>query len=125
MAIRAHHGFSAVPPPGVDASRLMIGTGHGGAVDPNSIVEAVERHASLEDNQLKLAALPVAARRHLFVHLGASYSLAAVALSRVLDGAQPFPRLPALPNVITTAWASVGSGLLYATPPECWRAVRV
>jgi hypothetical protein len=67
---------------------------------------------------------PDSPRRHLFVLLGGESGLAHFTLLEVLDGRQPLPRLPELPDAITTVWAGIGSGAIYVTPPEDWQIAR-
>jgi hypothetical protein len=50
--------------------------------------------------------------------------LAYVALLDLLEGDEEMPRIPTLPQPITTAWAAADSGAIYVTPPTDWTLFR-
>ena len=74
--------------------------GAGGVIAPELVTQAVEREAARPDNQAKLAAVPDAKHRHLFViHTVESRSLAVHALIGVRDGRGTSPADPDPPDV--------------------------
>jgi hypothetical protein len=122
LALGVNFGFSYKPSDPEDEPAILLAVGGGGAFGSNSITTEIERVAANEGNQAKLAACPGAPRRHLFVFItGASEEIVSPALSRVLDGTMEPPRIPELPEEITTVWASTRERGIYVTPPGDWQ----
>jgi hypothetical protein len=123
LALGVNFGFSSKPSDPEDEPGILLGVGFGGAFGSDGITTEIERVAADEGNQAKLAACPDAPRRHLFVFItGASAELVSPALSRVLDETMEPPRIPDLPDAITTVWASTRESGIYVTPPGDWQA---
>jgi hypothetical protein len=105
-----------------DEPGIVIHLSRGGIVETEAITEAIENAAGDDGIQAKLAACREAPRRHLFVVItSASEDLAYPALLDVMSGERDPPRLPSLPNAVTTAWVGTGFGGIYVTPPGDWQ----
>ena len=118
-ALGVTSGMSVAPDDGV--ARLDLAVMYGGAVDIDSVTEAVETVASRDDNRKKLREPPVATSRHLFVLLDWSGGSASWAAQDAIEH-ETMPRMPKLPDPITTVWVPASPGsVLYVSPPEPWQ----
>jgi hypothetical protein len=103
---------------------LLIASTHGGALDADLIANTVEEAAKDLGNQGKLLAISDAPRRHLFVTPALSGGLAYMSLLHIFERNAPMPRVPELPEPITTGWAACDSGAIYVSPPSEWTLFR-
>ena len=118
-ALGVTSGMSVAPDDGV--ARLDLAVMYGGAVDIDSVTEAVETVASRDDNRKKLREPPVATSRHLFVLLDWSGGSASWAAQDAIEH-ETMPRMPKLPDPITTVWVPASPGsVLYVSPLEPWQ----
>jgi len=119
---------SSAPPVGAQPLLFIFST-HGGAIDADSIADTVEEAAKDPGNQGKLLAIADAPRRHLFVTPALSGGMAYMALVHIFEDNErlpevPMPRVPELPQPITTVWAACDSGAIYVSPPDDWMMFR-
>lgn len=115
LDLRVQDGFARSLPEGV-AGHVSFQAAVGGITLPDLIAIGIEREANEPGNLAKLATLPQARRRHLFVVFDGSSGSHFNAVDRTLAS-----RLPALPPPITTGWAAARGFVLVTTPPDPWQ----
>jgi hypothetical protein len=116
-------GVSVAPDDGIP--RLELAVMYGDAVDVDSVAEAAETVAGRDDNRNKLREPPVAMRRHLFVLLDWSGGSASWAARDAIER-EKMPRIPTLPDPITTVWiAASRRSVLYVSPPGPWQTAHL
>jgi hypothetical protein len=116
-------GVSVTPDDGIP--RLELAVMYGDAVDVDSVAEAAETVARRADNRQKLREPPVAMRRHLFMLLDWSGGSASWAARDAIER-EKMPRIPTLPDPITTVWVAASRrSVLYVSPPGPWRTAHL
>jgi hypothetical protein len=114
---------NAVPDDGVP--RLELAVMYGDAVDVDSVADAAETVAGRDDNLKKLREPPVPSRRHLFVLLDWSGGSASWAARDAIER-EKMPRIPTLPDPITTVWVAASRrSVLYVSPPGRWQVAHL
>jgi hypothetical protein len=103
---------------------MWISSGSGGWIHADAIADTVEAAAADPGNRAKLLAPASAPRRHLLVTPALSGGVAYTALLDIFGGDERMPRVPTLPEPITTVWAASDSGAIYVSPPGAWTLFR-